>query len=49
MENQTRLNQMVVTNDFLPEQFARLPENPGILKGNIKFRAESKYQKQEIS
>jgi hypothetical protein len=49
MENQTRLNQMVVTNDFLPEQFARLPENPGILKGNIKFQAGSKHQKQETS
>jgi hypothetical protein len=47
MENQTRLNQMVVTNDFLPEQSMRLPENSDILKGNIKFQAESKYQKQE--
>jgi len=26
----------------------RLPDNPGILKGNIKFQTESQYQYEEI-
>jgi hypothetical protein len=49
MENQTGLNQMVVTNDFLPVKLLKLPEKFGILKGNIEFETKTINLNQQYS